>query len=697
MLEEKNDNLQNADGNSENVTNKELQSTSESTEKIDTTQTTPEQIEQAVPEEVTNNTVEANEVAPEIIEKETIITDENKKALEEIENSNAEESEDETLSERHEIPMLEYDTMSTDALVSELQKLLESGKVASIREHVEEIRKEFLAKYSELFDQAKEKFASENDGETLDFEFHFPLKQKFDALYEEYKDRRNKHYTALENNLKANLNKRLEIIEELKNLVNPETNIPDLFKQFNEIRDRWRTAGPIPKDKYNHVWNNYHFHVENFYDYIHLDREARDMDFKHNLEQKQKVIARAKELLEESDMNKVFRELQLLHKLWKEELGPVAREHREEIWNEFSAVTKQIHDKRENYYQELRSKEEENLTRKAEVIAKIAQATQEEISSHSQWQKQIQKIDALREEFFAIGRVPLEKRDEIWEEFKNITKEFNLKKNAFYRNIKNEQQENLSKKQILLNKAIELKDSEDFDKVTPIMKQIQEDWKAIGHVPRKVSDEIWKQFKEACNHYFNRLHAKRNQENSVELEAYEKKKEYLDTLKNVELSGEHKADLELIKSHIETWKSFGRVPYNKRHIEAKYNKVLDILFDKLSMSKRESESLRYSSRISNLVEADDTRKLNSERIFLSRKIDEIKSDIRQLENNIMFITGAKDNNPLVIEVNKNIERQKQELQTWKDKLIQLNQAIRKSQNQEEQKDSDQNTDKENEA
>src|SRR5690606_8498808 len=344
----------------------------------------------------------------------------------------------------------------------------------------------------------------------------------------------------------------------------------------NEIREKWRGAGAIPKDKYNHVWNSYHFHVENFYDYIHLDREARDMDFKYNLEQKQKVIARAKELVNEPDLNKAFRELQLLHKVWKEELGPVSREHREAIWNEFSAITRQIHDRRENYYQELRAKEEENYAAKQDVISRILAIANENTETHSQWQKQIKKIEALREEFFGIGKVPAEKRDKIWEEFRTATKEFNSKKNAFYRNMKAEQQDNLAKKQALLNRAIELKDSEDFDRVTPIMKQIQADWKTIGHVPRKASDKIWKQFKDACNHYFDRLHAKRNEENAAETEAYEKKKEYLEKLRNVELSGEYKADLELIKSHIETWKSFGRVPHNKRHIEGKYNKILDI-------------------------------------------------------------------------------------------------------------------------
>ncbi len=667
MLDSKNDNLHNADGNQDNMDNQELKTDKEITEKVE----------------------------------ETAKINDNQKVIDEIDNSNAEESEDETLSERHDIPMLDYESMSMESLVSELEKLVNTGKVSSIKDHIEEIRKEFTSKYNEFMDEKKEQYASENEGDTSGFEYHFPLKQKFDSLLEQYKERKNNHYKNLENRLKANLKVRLEIIEELKNLINPEMNIPDLFKQFNEIREKWRGAGAIPKDKYNHVWNSYHFHVENFYDYIHLDREARDMDFKYNLEQKQKVIARAKELVNEPDLNKAFRELQLLHKVWKEELGPVSREHREAIWNEFSAITRQIHDRRENYYQELRAKEEANYAAKQDVISRILAIANENTETHSQWQKQIKKIEALREEFFGIGKVPAEKRDKIWEEFRTATKEFNSKKNAFYRNMKAEQQDNLAKKQALLNRAIELKDSEDFDRVTPIMKQIQADWKTIGHVPRKASDEIWKQFKDACNHYFDRLHAKRNEENAAETEAYEKKKEYLEKLRNVELSGEYKADLELIKSHIETWKSFGRVPHNKRHIEGKYNKILDILFDKLSLSKKEADAMRYSNRISELIQADDERKINSERIFLSRKIEEIQNSILQLENNIMFITGATDKNPLVAEVNKNIEKHKQELQVWKDKLSQLNQAIQKSKQTVEENTSDNSNseteEKENEA
>lgn len=636
MLEQKNDNLPEADGNPENK----------------------------IAQEVQNSKIEKAE-------------DTNKKVLDEIENSNAEESEDETLTERHDIPMLDYESMSMEALAEELEKLLATGKVASIKEHVEEIRKEFYNKYHSFIDDKREEFATENNGDTTDFEYHFPLKGKFDALLNDYRERKNKHYKNLENTLKNNLAVRLALIEELKGLINPENNIQDIFRQFNDIRERWRNAGPIPKDKYNHVWNNYHFHVENFYDYIHLDREARDMDFKYNLEQKQKVIARAKELLHEPDLNKAFRELQLLHRLWKEELGPVSREYRDQIWNEFSSVTREIHDKREQFFQQIREKEKQTLEVKKQIIAQIQALAEENITSHSGWQKQIKKVEEQKEAFFKAGRVPMENRDEIWEAFRNATKEFNTKKNSFYKNLKAEQHNNLLRKQALIEKANQLKDSEDFVATTPIMKQIQEEWKNIGHVPKKNSDAIWNEFKAACNHYFDRLHAKRNEENQVENAAYEAKKAYLEeTLKHVELTGDHKTDLETIKSHIEKWKSFGRVPHHKRYIEAKYNKILDSLFDKLSLSKKDSEIIRYNNRITSWANSEENTKLRSERIFLTKKIEELQQEIRQLENNKLFITGASEKNPFVAEVNKNIEKRKQDLEIWKEKLKQLDTILK---------------------
>jgi hypothetical protein len=203
------------------------------------------------------------------------------------------------------------------------------------------------------------------------------------------------------------------------------------------------------------------------------------------------------------------------------------------------------------------------------------------------------------------------------------------------------------------------------------MKQIQEEWKTIGHVPRKYSDTVWKDFKAACNHYFDRMHAQRNEANKDEIEAFEKKKEYLDSMKDFELTGDHKTDLDAIKKHIENWKGLGRVPQARRHIEGKFNKILDALFDKLSLSKKETDMVKFNNRLEQMAEGDDTRRLENEQLFIMRKIDEIQANIFQLENNIQFFSNAKGDNPFVKEVHKNIERHKEELKTWKDKLKQI--------------------------
>ncbi|GEC73761.1 protein of unknown function [Flavobacterium flevense] len=595
-------------------------------------------------------------------------------ALNEIEASNAEEHEDETLKARHEIPMQDYDTLSMEVLTDELQKLVTNEKVMSIRDHVEEIKKAFLSKYNHFIEEKKEEFLAENPESTEEFQYHLPLKTKFDQFYTLYKDNKNIHFKSLESNLKNNLETRLAIVEELKELINPNENIKDTLKHFNELRERWKNAGPIPKDKYNHVWNNYHFHIENFYDYLHLDREARDLDFKHNLELKQKIIARVEELLQEQDINKAFRELQDLHRIWKEDIGPVSREHRDEIWNQFSDLTKKMHDKREVLFEKMRGTEQENLEKKNAIIAQIEELGTIKVNAHSQWLVQIEKVEALRNAFFSTGKVPSEVNEATWAAFKTAVRNFNSFKNSFYKDIKKEQNENLNKKNALVAKANELKESDDFSATTPIMKQIQEDWKKIGHVPRKYSDKVWAEFKEACNHYFNRLKEQRSEHNAEEMEAFDKKKEYLESIKEFQLTGDHKTDLDAIKLHIENWKNLGRVPYTRRHIEGKFNKILDALFDKLSLSKKDSDMMRFTNKIENLSENNDNRKLENEKIFIIRKIEEVQNEIFQLENNIQFFTNtknAKKENSIVLEVRKNIAIHKESLDTWKEKLKQL--------------------------
>ena len=659
MLEEKNDNLSvqlnETDGNVEN----------ESQEVI---QPEVEEVEEVPMEPIAELEIEVAEVVIEDVATET------SDAITAIENENAAENEDETLKERHEIPMLDYESLSMEEIIDELEKLNAIENIMSVKDHVEEIKNSFLAKYYHFLEEKKEEFNAENPESKEEFHYHFPLKSKFDQLYSSYRDKKNAHFKNLQNNLKNNLEVRLTIVEELKELINPQENIKDTLKHFNELRERWKNAGAIPKDKYNHVWNNYHFHVENFYDYLHLDREARDLDFKHNLDQKLKIISRVEALVLEVDINKAFRELQDLHKIWKEDIGPVSRDHREEIWNRFSELTKQMHDKRELLFEAQRGTEKENLDRKKEIIVQIEVLATEKVNAHGQWKSQIDKVEALRTAFFAAGKVPSEVNESTWNEFKTAVRNFNTFKNSFYKDIKKEQQDNLNKKMELVARAKALQSSEDFATTTPLMKQIQEEWKLVGHVPRKYSDSIWAEFKTACNHYFEVLKAQKNEANSEEVESFEKKRAYLEQLREFQLIGEHKADLDAIKLHIENWKGLGKVPFARRHIEGKFNKILDALFEKLSLSKKETEMVRFSNRVGNLSDSNDSRKLENEKIFIMRKIDEVQNEIFQLENNIQFFANtrnAKKENSIVLEVRKNIAIHKETLDVWKEKLKQI--------------------------
>jgi len=657
MLEEKNDNLQDADG--------KLEIDANDTAQIDSTTETKILDSESVSDEVIN---ENNSESTLNIEESHQV------ALDDIANSNAEESEDETIKQRTDIPMQDYHTFALDALVDELKKLVNTDNVMSAKDHIEEIKKSFLLQYNHLLEEKKEEFNASNQDPNEEFQYHSPLKSKFDEYYNIFREKRNVHFKHLQTNLKSNLEIRLAIVEELKDLINPQENIKDTLKHFNDLRERWKNAGSIPKDKYNHVWNNYHFHVENFYDYLHLDREARDLDFKHNLEQKQKIITRVEELVNETDISKAFRELQDLHRIWKEDIGPVSKDHRDTIWNKFSELTKKIHDKRELLFESQRANEQQNLEAKKDIIAKIEVLGTEKVNSHSQWLVQIQKVEALRNEFFAAGKVPSEVNEETWAAFKTAVRNFNSFKNSFYKDIKKDQNDNLNKKLALVAKAKELQESTDFTSTTPIMKQIQDEWKQIGHVPKKYSDKIWKDFKDACNHYFDKLKEHKSEENVDEVASFDNKKAYLDILRSYQLTGDHKTDLDAIKLHIETWKGFGKVPFARRHIEGKFNKILDALFDKLSLSKKETEMMRFSNRIDSLSESNDTRKLDNEKIFLMRKIEEVQNEIFQLENNIQFFTNtknAKKENSIVLEVRKNIAIHKESLELWKDKLKQL--------------------------
>lgn len=680
------DNLQDADGNgnlnvkaitpdqtvAENhnsdphhATDDDNNQTSESTE--DTPQNEVQNLEKHKEEEK-ESTHELDSADPSQNTENNPSTNQN--YVEEIDASNAEDAEDESNVERHSLEDKDYHAMTMEQLADEFENLLKSKKIQTIKSHAEEIKTEFNSKFSEILEEKKEEFLSEG-GSEIDFYYSSPLKKRFNTLYKDYKSNLSAYYKTLENNLKDNLSKRLRIIEDIKGLINVEENINTTYKLFKDLQEEWRIAGPIPRDKYNNAWNTYHHHVEIFYDFLHLNRDLRDMDFKHNLDQKLKIIDRAEELAQDDNSNRAFRELQVLHKMWKEDLGPVDKEHREAIWERFSNATKTIHDKRQAYYADVDKAQEANLVKKEDIIKKIQAIAEDNTSSHQAWQNKIKQIEALRKDFFNAGKVPLKLNEGTWAKFKSVVRSFNKKKNSYYKNLKKDQYTNLQRKLDLIKIAEEHKDSDDLEATTPLMKKIQNEWKEIGHVPRKDSDKIWKRFKAACNHYFDKINAERNAANKEQSDAFDKKSELLDSLKDLKLSGDSEKDLETIKQKTEEWNSLGPVPQNKRFIEGKFNKSIDGLFNNLKMDKSEVEMIKFENKLEHLSQPDDTRLLDHEYNFIRKKIDEVRAEINQLENNLQFFSNIDESNPLVKDVLKNIENHKENLAMWEEKFKKL--------------------------
>ncbi|MGB0178350.1 MAG: DUF349 domain-containing protein, partial [Owenweeksia sp.] len=363
----------------------------------------------------------------------------------------------------------------------------------------------------------------------------------------------------------------------IKEIVTKDESIGDTFKEFNAIQQEWRNTGPVPRGESADLWRTYHHHVENFYEYIKINKELRDLDFKKNHEKKEALINKAEELAGLEDVRQAFGELQKLHKQWKN-AGPVEREHREPMWERFSNATKKLHERREEYYESLKEKRDELIEQKKQLVQRLNDYPFNEINTHSGWQKSIKDIEAIRQEFRKLGRINHPENDVIWDQFREVLRTFNRKKNGFYKELKKEHHENLEKKRALLEIAENLKNSDDWRNTTQEMKRIQAQWKRIGHVPRSESDKIWKQFRGACNHFFNRL-TEHNKELDKEFEGnLEAKQAIIEDLKNFKPGDSQKESVKTLKDVINKWKAVGRVPRNKQQIESEFNALLDNQF-----------------------------------------------------------------------------------------------------------------------
>jgi len=665
------DNLLDADGDNLNVTPPK----SEITEDVNSLSEVVNEIENKSTEDATIETItvqskedNSEEISSEEEEEEE---DDDEESLDKGNQKKTDKSDAKIGSEKIDSEE-SFESLSLEDLVNKFESLLENENSQNVRNNINKIKNSFNAAFAILIAEKKDAFLADG-GNVIDFNFTSPLKKRFNDLSKSFRERQQSFQKNRAQQLNQNLEIRLQIIEEIKGLINVEGDINSSYNTFKSLQERWRNTGQIPSTENNNTWNNYRHHVEIFYGFLHLNRDLRDLDYKHNLEQKQKIIQSTEELATETDLNRAFRELQALHKIWKEELGPVAKEFKDELWERFSAATKVINDKRQDYYGQLEETFNDNLVIKNDIIDKIKAISEKTSLVHKEWQANIKEIEALRDAFFKAGKVPSKQNEKTWTAFKDAVRIFNKNKNTYYKTLKKDQSENYRKKLELVEIAEQNKDSLDLETTLALMKDIQNRWKSIGHIPRKDSDKLWKRFRGACNLFFDRYHEQKNNGSEEEIKSFEDKTSLLETLNSFIPSEDKDTNLDSLNQFSSQWKKIGNVTKSKRFIDGKFFKSLDGFYSKIGLDKEALENLKYSLKLETI--SKDPSLFNNEVIFIRKKIDEIKSEINQLENNLQFFSNVDDDNPLVKEVHKNISKHKEALKVWELKYSKIKKLI----------------------
>jgi len=556
----------------------------------------------------------------------------------------------------------DYETFGFDVLIDEAKNLLNKYPVHQVKQHIEHIKEVFRQKMENEENTSRDSHLAEG-GDPLDFRFENTYRTKFNLVYNDFKNQLSIYHKENEKQEKQNLDDRLVIIEELKALYTLQNDSNNtMFEKFRELKTRWHNAGRIPASKAENIFKNYFFHLDNFYKYLDMNKELQSLDYAHNLEVRYLIIKRAEQLVEEENVQKALNELQYLHRLWKEEAVPVMEDKREETWQTFKALTNKIHDRKTILNERLKKVQVENYEKKLAVINRIKEiGASAATKSHSEWQKAIKEIDTLRNEFLAIGRVPKEYNNKTWETFKEATREFNHIKNNFYKTLKNEQQDNLQKKLALLEIAKQHKESKDWNNSVRVIKKIQNDWKNIGHVPRKNSDKIWKEFKDTCNQFFDRYKNRQNEHNEQFEQNFVAKSELLNEFKSTEIPTDKTEALVALKGFQTKWNAIGKLPANKMEINQEFTKYYNEKLKSLQLSQNEIQDFKLQNFINQIISSKDNRSLDDEIRKTKKTIEELEKEINQLDNNVSFFANADANSPLLKDVYKQIEEKRAKL------------------------------------
>ena len=481
------------------------------------------------------------------------------------------------------------------------------------------------------------------------------------------KEKRQKAFLALEEEKQQNLKKKETIIEQIKAMVTTPDEANKNFDQFKKLQQEWKEIKMVPAEKANELWRNYQLYVEQFYDLLNLNREAREYDFKKNLEKKTQLCEAAEKLADETDVISAFHQLQELHQEYRE-TGPVAKELREQIWTRFKAASTVINKRHQQHFEALRSREEENLTKKTALCEQAEEIVKKENKTSADWEKRTKEIIAIQQEWKTIGFAPQKMNVKIFERFRAACDDFFSRKGEFFKQLKAQFAENAEKKKVLVEKAQALSDSTDWKATSDKLIALQKEWKTIGMVPKKIGDQLWHDFLAACNHFFearNAIHAgTRNEEH----ENLNKKRDIISRLK--ELLEQTGGNLqEKVQQLTEQYNKIGHVPYKEKDkLYKEYHEVLDKLYKDLHISAARKRVDNFRNNLKKVADRGADA-LDNERGRLFRRFEQLKQEINTYENNLGFLNiSSKKGNSLIDEMNRRIQKLKDDMDEVKQKI-----------------------------
>ncbi|MGB0869516.1 MAG: DUF349 domain-containing protein [Flavobacteriales bacterium] len=585
-----------------------------------------------------------------------------------IEDNNKEVvlSRDEKVTSFNEKEWSEYTSKSTKEIIEILKSI--DGKVHFLdqKEYFNQAKDLVTERFQENKAKQLESFIKEG-GVEEDFKFVDLDFSEFNSINKAYREQRVAHFKNIENEQNINLKLRRDLIEEIKALVDSNENLQ--FSDFSSLNDRWKAIGKIPSSAVENIFKTYGHHVDRFFDLLSINRDLKDIEFNRNLKYKEELITKAEALLNEEDAFEAVNKLQELHRLWKENGGPIQKEKREEVWEKFNSFTGVIHDRKQQAVLKIQEEMNSNFQKKMSIVSTLQSVDVSKITSHADWRNQIAQIDDFRKQWNEIGRVSKEQNAESWEAFKDIIKTINTAKNDYYKAFKQTQKDALKIKYELLERAEAIKDSEDWKKTADELKALQIKWKKTPRPLMKEADKVWEKFRGACNHFFERRQAQYEIQAGDMKENLVKKEAVLEELKTISLSeDDHRANFNLLKSYNDKWKACGKVAKaDHERIDGQFRSLMDSYFNKLKMDEKNKGEMMFKMKLEGFVESNDFDKINYERKNIIKKIDTLKTDIRQFEANMEWFKG-NDDNPLKRDLVKKINRNKSSISALREQI-----------------------------